>query len=364
MSIATENAIKRYDHAALHTFVVDVVGKLGVPREDGILAANALIASDLTGVDSHGVARFAGHPSYVPGLRSGKVNPRPQSRIVKEAAATALYDGDGGMGVVISARAMEIAIAKARVAGAGFVSVTNSRHFGIAAHYARMALPHGMIGISMTNAAPQVVQPGAAVATMGTNPISIAAPAGQERPFVLDIATSVGAAGKAEIAQRNGKSMPNGWLVDNTGQPTNDPGALFGGRNGALLPLGSFADIGSHKGFGLAVAVDVLCGVLSGAGYSALLDPTSFATGHFFGAIQIEAFRALPGFTAMMDEMIRSLRATPRIPGVDRLYVHGEKEDETEAERRRLGIPLHPQVVATLKALEPEFGVPFPESVG
>src|SRR6185295_4178268 len=259
-------------------------------------------------------------------------------------------------------RAMRVAIEKARAAGCGLVSVTNSRHFGIAGHFAKQALGHDMIGIAMTNAYPQAVQTGGATASLGTNPISIAAPAGDERPFVLDVATSVGAAGKAEIALRQGKPLPQGWLVDREGQPTTDPSVIFGG-GGALLPLGSFPELSSHKGYGLAVAVDVLCGVLSGAGYGAVLDPSGWSTGHFFGAIRIDAFRALPGFTAMMDEMIRYLRSVPSVPGHGRMYVHGEREFETEAERRASGIPLHPQVVASLEALTPEVGVPFPEAL-
>src|SRR5262245_7370588 len=153
---------RRYARDALHGFVVAVFERLDVPRDDALLAADALIAADVTGVDSHGVARLAGHPSYVPGLRTGKVNPRPNDRVVGQRDATALYDGDGGMGVVVSTRAMRVAIAKAERAGVGMVAVTNSRHFGIAAHYARMALPHGMIGLSMTNSFPQVAQPGGA----------------------------------------------------------------------------------------------------------------------------------------------------------------------------------------------------------
>jgi LDH2 family malate/lactate/ureidoglycolate dehydrogenase len=354
----------RYAHEALHGFVVAVFERLNVPRADAVLAADALIAADVTGVDSHGVARLAGHPSYVPGLRDGKVNPRPNDRVVGERDATALYDGDGGLGVVVSTRAMRVAIAKAERAGAGIVTVTNSRHFGIAAHYARMALPHGMIGVSMTNSFPQVAQPGGAGPTLGTNPISIAAPTDAEPPFVLDMATSVGAAGKADLARRAGKAMPDGWLVDARGEPTTDPNVLFAQPYGALLPLGSFPELSNHKGYGLAVAVDVLCGVLSGAGYGAILDPESWSTGHFFAAIDVAAFRALPGFRTMMDEMIRFLRGVPRVPGLERMKVHGEPEWETERERRERGVPLHPSVVASLAALEPELGVRLPDPIG
>jgi LDH2 family malate/lactate/ureidoglycolate dehydrogenase len=289
------------------------------------------------------------------------VKARAVVRVIQEQPATALVDGDGGLGVVVGSRAMAVAIEKARAAGAGVVAVTNSHHYGIAAHYAKMALPHDMIGISMTNSLPEVVLPGVSKATVGTNPIAIAAPSGDEHPWVLDMATSVGAAGKAEIAMRQGKELPDGWLVDPEGRPTRDPKMKFQG--GALLPLGSFAELASHKGYGLGVGVDVLCGVLSGAGYSAALDPRGWGTGHFFAAIRIDAFRAVPMFKTMMDEMIRFLRAAPRLPGVDRIYAHGEKEWETERERSRDGIPLHPAVVEGLRGLEPDFGVAFPASL-
>lgn len=354
--------LRRYGVEALHRFVVDCLRELDVPDEDAAMAADALIDADVTGVDSHGVARFAAHPGYVKGLSEGLVKPRPNIRVVAEQPATALVDGDGGLGVVIGGRAMRVAIEKARSTGAGVVSVTSSHHYGIAAHYARMALPHDMIGISMTNSLPEVVLPGVARATVGTNPIAIAAPSGEEHPWILDMATSVGAAGKAEIAMRQGKQLPEGWLVDAEGKPTRDPKMKFSG--GALLPLGSFPEVGAHKGYGLAVGVDVLCGVLSGAGYSAALDPRGWGTGHFFAAIRIDAFRAVPAFKAMMDEMIRFLRAAPRIPGVERVYVHGEKEWETERERREKGVPLHPAVVEGLRGLEPQLGVPFPDPLG
>ncbi len=362
MAAETTTQLRRYDAQALHDFVVAVLRKLDVPDEDAKLAAGTLVDADLTGVDSHGVARFATHPGYVKGLREGKVKARANVRVVAEQAATALVDGDGGLGVMVGCRAMDVAIAKARSAGAGVVAVRNSHHYGIAAHYARMALPHDMIGVSMTNSLPEVVLPGVAKATVGTNPIAIAAPSGQEHPWILDMATSVGAAGKAEIAMRQGRELPDGWLVDPDGKPTRDPTMKFSG--GALLPLGSFPELASHKGYGLAVAVDVLCGVLSGAGYSAALDPNGWSTGHFFAAIRIDAFVPVAQFKAVMDDMIRFLRAAPRVPGVDRIYVHGEKEWEAERERRARGVPLHPAVVQSLRGLEPDFGIPFPAPVG
>jgi L-2-hydroxycarboxylate dehydrogenase (NAD+) len=348
----------RADHAKLRVFTRDVFRQLGVPADDAATAAEVLVHSDVLGIDSHGVARLAGHPGYVLGLERGFVKAVAKPFIVKETDSTALVDGDGGLGGFVSTRAMDIAIAKAENSGVGMVTVTNSHHFGIACHYAMLAVSHGMIGIAMTNAAPQVVPTYGKTALLGTNPLSVAVPAGRERPFILDMATSVGAAGKAEIALRAGKQLPNGWLVDNAGIPTTDPQTLW--NQGSLLPLGSFPELASHKGYGLAVAVDVLCGVLSGAGYSSTLDPIRGDTGHFFMAIQVEAFRPLAAFLTMMEAMLRTLKSAEPAPGAERVYVHGEKELDAEVDRLANGIPLHPIVVKSLVDLSARLGVVSP----
>ncbi len=347
----------RVDHAALQTFTTEVFARLGVPADDARTAAGVLVHADLLGIDSHGVARLASHPGYVPGLKRGLVRPVATPRIVQETTATALLDGDGGLGGVVGTRGMELAIAKARTAGVGAVAVTNSHHYGIACHYAMLALPHGMIGVSMTNAAPQVVPTYGKRALLGTNPLSVAAPAGRERPFILDMATSVVAAGKVEIAVRTGQMIPDGWLVDPEGRPTVDPHALWNG--GALLPIGSRPELASYKGYGLAVVVDILSGVLSGAGYSSILDPVGWSAGHFFLALQVEAFRPLAVFLGLMDAMIQTLRSAEPAPGAERVYVHGERELEVERDRRANGIPLHLSVVESLRALSHELGVPL-----
>ncbi|HLZ07185.1 MAG TPA: Ldh family oxidoreductase, partial [Chloroflexota bacterium] len=207
-------------------------------------------------------------------------------------------------------------------------------------------------------AAPQVVPTHGKEAMLGTNPLSIAVPAGSERPFVLDMATSVGAAGKAELALRAGKNLPYGWVVDPAGLPTTDPRTLMQG--GSLLPLGSFPELASHKGYGLAVAVDVLCGVLSGVGFSNTLDPIRGETGHFFMALQVEAFRPLEAFLAMMETMIRTLKSAELAPGADRVYVHGEKELDAEIDRLANGVPMHPDVVKSLSDLGARLGVASP----
>ncbi|HEX5416581.1 MAG TPA: Ldh family oxidoreductase [Chloroflexota bacterium] len=350
---------RRVDHLALRGFVSAIFEKLNVPSADAATAADVLVHADLLGIDSHGVARLAGHPGYVPGLRNGYIKPAARPRIVHETAATALLDGDGGLGSVVSTRGMELAIAKAKEAGVGAVTVTNSHHFGIASHYALLALEHEMIGVSMTNAAPQVVATYGKRSLLGTNPISVAVPTDRERPFILDMATSVGAAGKVEIARRTGKPMPDGWLVDAEGHPTRDPEVLW--KGGSLLPLGSTPELASYKGYGLANVVDVLCGVLSGAGYSSILDEVSWATGHFFLALKIEAFRPLAAFLPMMDAMIATLRSAEPAPGAERVYVHGERELDAEVDRRANGIPLHPVVEESLRSLASDFDLRFPE---
>jgi LDH2 family malate/lactate/ureidoglycolate dehydrogenase len=352
----------RVDHRALRGFTRDVFTRLGVAATDADVAAGVLVHADLLGIESHGVARLAGHPGYVAGLKRGIVNPRGQPEVVSETPTTALVDGNGGLGGVVSTRAMNLAIDRAEAAGVGMITVRNSRHFGIASHYAMLALPRGMIGLAMTNAIPQVVATGSKHAMLGTNPLSLAAPAGAERPFVLDMATSVGAAGKIEVAERSGKPIPDGWLVDTDGRPTTDPRVLSGG--GALLPLGSKPELASYKGYGLAVVVDVLCGILSGAGYSSILDADTFGVGHFFLAMRIDAFRPLAAFQDMLDAMIRDLRAAEPAPGYERVYVHGEKELAAEADRLANGVPLHPAVVESLASLSRELGVALPTLTG
>ena len=214
-----------------------------------------------------------------------------------------------------------------------------------------------MIGIAMTNAYPQMVPTGGAKASLGTNPISIAAPSGDRPAFILDIASSVVSYGRIDLARQQGASLPDGWLVDKDGRPSNDPIDIE--RGGALLPLGSRPELGSYKGTGLAIMVDVLSGVLSGAGYSSILDPTSWTTGHFMLAIDIEAFRPLLDFQRMMDAMVDALRSTPASTGVERVTVPGERKLATRAQRSRTGIVLSQQVVDSLHRVGQRYDVPL-----
>jgi LDH2 family malate/lactate/ureidoglycolate dehydrogenase len=234
---------------------------VGISREDARIAAGIVVATDLRGIDSHGVARLT---NYIRGLREGRINPKPETKVFSKAPATAVMDGDKGLGFVVGHRAMNEAITRAISAGAGFVSVCNSSHFGAGGNYSMMALSNNMVGIAMTSGARGMVAPGSRGSGAGINVLSIAAPSGKEAPFVLDMATTVVAAGKIEIAVREGKEIPVGWSENRRGEPITDP-RRHREEQGALLPLGGKVESGSYKGFGLTVAVDILCSVLSGS---------------------------------------------------------------------------------------------------
>ena len=347
----------RYDAGDLRRFTAEVLVRFDVPEDDARRAADALVHADLLGIDSHGVAHLPDHKSYVVGFRNGWVNPRPTVRVLRETPGTALLDGDGGMGVAVAPRAMELAMEKASAVGCGFVAVHNSRHFGAAAHYTLMAVERDMIGIAMTNAIGRHMAPTfGREPRLATNPLSVAAPTREEPPFMMDIATTVVAAGKLEIAVREGTSVPEGWILDKLGRPTTNPHDFYEG--GTLLPLGGKPETGSYKGYALAVMVDVLAGVLSGTGYGAMLQHR--VQGIFLGAWRVDAFVDVDAFKTMLDEALRTLRNTPPAEGYDRVYTPGEREWRTFQERSRLGIPLHPKVVEELVKLGREVGVDFP----
>jgi len=349
----------------LKAFCRRVFVKLDVAPEDAEVTADSLVSADMRGINSHGVARLR---RYMKGLRDGVMVARPKIEVVHETATTALYDGGGGLGQPVSAQAMQMAIDKAQAYGTGFVTVRNSNHYGIAGYYSMMALEHGMIGLSMTNASVLVVPTFGRDAVLGTNPISVAAPANQERPFVLDMATSTVPRGKLEVYNRQEKPIPLGWATDERGVPTQDTGHviqnLLDRVGGGLLPLGGAGELMSgYKGYGLSLLVDILCGVLSGAAYATKVypkapdgQPLPSDLGHFFGALRVDAFRPLDDFKASMDDIIRRLKNAPKAEGQDRIYIHGEKEFEIEAERRVNGVLLHPKVVADLQEIAQELG--------
>ena len=347
------------DSHRLRNLVERILQFHGVPPDEAAIVADVLVCADLRGVDSHGVARLDRY--YVGRLRKGLIPPKSPASVVRESPTTALIDAGNGLGAVAAKGAMELCLRKAQTAGMAAVTVSHSNHFGIAGYYAMMALPRGMIGVALTNASTTVAPTYSRQRLLGTNPIAIAVPAGEERPFVLDMATTVAAEGKIEVKDRLGKPLPLGWIVDREGLPTTDSRSFYD-QGGALLPLGGDAEHAGYKGYGLSLAVDILSGVLSGAG-SSLGVLRSMATqesavnaGHFFAALRIDAFRDPDEFRAAMDRTLRTIRDSPKAAGAERVYIAGEKEFDTQDERQRLGIPLLPVVVQMLQRLAAEAG--------
>lgn len=358
----TNETVIPYDQLLL--FTIDIFKAIGCPDTDAHTAAVALISADLRGIDSHGVARLIG---YVRLQEAGRANPRPQMHIVHETPSTAVVDGDSGLGLVVAPFAMQIAIEKAAQVGTGWVSVQNSNHFGIAGYHALQAVKKDMIGIAMTNASALVAPTFSLERLLGTNPICVAVPAGEEQPFVADLATTTAANGKLEILQRKSEEAPLGWIQDKDGLPSTNPHELKSG--GALLPLGGDRDHGSHKGYALGAIVDIFSAVLSGANYGPWVPPfpayvpmptgmPGKGIGHFFGAMRVDAFRPAAEFKQNMDNWIRRFRSAIPVPGQQRVLIPGDPEREMEAERRATGIPLLPAVVNDLKGLAEKLGVP------
>jgi LDH2 family malate/lactate/ureidoglycolate dehydrogenase len=350
---------------SLTDFTSEILRKIGCSPDHAELATNVLLSADLRGIDSHGIARLSG---YVRLWEAQRINATPVVRKVHETPSTAVVDGDSGLGLVVAPQAMEIAIEKAKTCGTGWVAVKNSNHFGIAGYHAMMALSHDMIGIAMTNASPLVAPTFSVERLLGTNPICVAIPAGAQPAFVADFATTTAANGKLEILQRKNKDAPEGWIQKKNGDPSTNPHELKDG--GALIPLGSDREHGSHKGFCLGAWVDIFSAVLSGANYGPWVPPfVSFLSppanpvgdgiGHFFGAMRVDAFRPADEFKKHMDNWITTFRSAKTIEGEEKVIIPGDPEREISALRVKEGIPLNPKVVDDLKALGDKFGIKF-----
>jgi L-2-hydroxycarboxylate dehydrogenase (NAD+) len=347
----------RVDPEKLYKLGLRCLTAAGISDEHARMAVDVLIASDLRGIESHGFARFADF--YVRRARDNLLNRDPQVRVLRDTASAATIDGDGGLGFVAGTLAMRLAIEKAQATGVGMISVRNSTHYGPASPYALMALGHNMIGISLTTGGNGVVPPGGAQRVYGLNALSFAAPCRPpEPPFCLDMAASVVAAGKLEIARRRGKPIPQGWVIDGEGESVTDPDVYYESEGmGGILPLGSDVLTGAWKGFGLAIMVDILTGVLSGGHTSAELPRR--AANHFFGAMRIDAFTSIEAFYDQMESMKQTLRASPRLPGAGPLTFAGEPEAAFEADCRANGIPYHPSITDGLRQLCEEMGVEY-----
>ena len=345
--------VVRVDEQELRTTVQSLFESYGLPPEDAAVVADALVEADLMGISSHGVSNYI-ELLYVPGLTKGTIAPRPEFEVVRETACTALVDGGGGMGHVVGARAMRLAIAKAAEHGIGMVTVRNSRHYGAAGYYSKMALDEDMIGLSLTNADGLVTPTHGKEAQLGTNPVAVAVPTDRQPPFLLDMATSTVPLGKIMLAMREGREIPLGWAADQEGRPTTDPRIAFQAMN--LLPLGGTYEQGSHKGYGLGMVVDILCGLLSGDG-AARGETIGTSMGHFFGALDVSHFLPVEGFKAEMDDYLARLQQTAAADPEEPVIYAGIKEARAREERLREGIPLHAGVVAYLRELCEERGV-------
>jgi LDH2 family malate/lactate/ureidoglycolate dehydrogenase len=318
----------------LRATCITILEKAGLPPGDAANAADCLVQADLRGVDTHGVIHL---PMYVRRIKLGLTNPHPRLVILRETAATALLDGDHGLGQVVALRAMEQAIALAERSGVGLVGVRNSTHFGMAAYFAMMALEWDMIGLVVNSGRAAMPPWGGSEARIGNNPIAIAVPASQERPIVLDMAMSVSARGKIKRALRQGGPIPADWATDRFGQPTTDAAQALAGF---LNPLGG------PKGYGLALINGLLAGVLMGGAFAwemgSLYDDLDRPqrVGHLLAAIAIDSFMPVAEFKARIDELVREIRGCPPAPGIERVYLPGEIEFECHEQRSRDGIPL------------------------
>lgn len=346
----------RYSPEQLSGFASRTLERLDVPAEGAREVAGCLVKAELRGVDSHGLVRL---PVYARRVQAGVVKARPDIRLVPAGAAAALVDGDNGLGPVVGARAMTAAIDLARQHGTALVGVRHSNHFGPAAYYVEKAIAAGCIGLAISNAPPNMAPFGGRQRFLGTNPVAIGIPAGQEPPLIFDASTSVVARGRIILAAQSDQPIPDGWALDPDGHPTTDAGQALAG---AVLPFGG------AKGSAISFIIDILCGVMTGASFALHLNTledlsTVQNVGHVFAALRPDLFLTHGEFTARMDAILGMLRASPPAPGGGRVLAPGEVELAHEAANRRNGIALADPVLAQLRRLGDDLDVPFPHPV-
>jgi LDH2 family malate/lactate/ureidoglycolate dehydrogenase len=343
----------RIPAVAITAFIRDSLLKVGLSEQDAARSAELMVAADLAGADAHGVFRL---PHYVRRIKAGGINPRPHITVKQTAPATAMVDGDNGMGHLVMARAADAAIALAKETGVAWVGARRSNHAGAAGVYAEMTLAHDMVGIySVVANANHMPMWGGAENLLGTNPIAFAIPAGEEPPVVLDIATTVVSYGTVKSYRLQGKSMPEGWMIDpKTGAPLTDPARS---AEGLLLP------IGGYKGAGLALVLGLLAGTLNGAAFGRDVidfnanDTDACDTGHFFIALDVARFLPVDQFKREVDRHLREFRQSRRLPGVAAIRLPGEQRAARRADRLKNGVPVADEVMAQLDKLADEFGI-------
>jgi LDH2 family malate/lactate/ureidoglycolate dehydrogenase len=350
---------RRYPAAAVRDWLAAVLASYGMPAFDAALGAEVLLDADLTGIETHGLANLGGHPHYAPGLESGAVRADLAVEVLRESPVTAAWDAGRGFGPVVAHRAMATAIAKADEHGVGMVTVRDGCHLGAAGYFARMAAERGLIGMVMSHTAPSAIPPGGAAPGVGTNPLAVGAPVRGRAPFVFDMAVTAVAGTRVQVAQREGRRVPPGWIVDGEGRPTTDPTDYAG-----LLLLGAGPAGGGHKGFGLGLVVDILSGLLSGTG-SGLFQRfgPQWRIGYWLAAVRVDAFVDPEEFDLEMLRLVDALHALPPAPGSAGVLFPGERGSASRADRAARGIPLDGAVVRACAELGERRGHAFPQAL-
>ncbi|MBU1218196.1 Ldh family oxidoreductase [Myxococcota bacterium] len=349
----------------LEDFMTEIFKSIGVPEVDATVCADVLITSDKRGIESHGIGRMK--TIYYDRIRKGIQQAQTQFEIVKETPTTAVIDGHDGMGHVISKRAMQMAIDKAKVHGLGMTTVRNSTHYGICGYYLLMAAQAGMIGITGTNARPSIAPTFGVENMLGTNPLTFGCPTDEEFPFIIDAATSVSQRGKIEVYSRSEKDIPEGWVIDKSGKYRTDTEQILKDLvkgTAALVPLGGMGEeTGGHKGYGYATFVEIISSALCEGHYLKQLlgfengKPVPYGLGHFFMAINIENFVHLGVFKGIAGTILRQLRASEKAPGNDRIYTAGEKEHLIYLERLKTGVPINENLAKEINTMRSECGL-------
>ena len=350
--VTNQQSVTSVQLEQLHAFCLDSLQAVGMQADAATLVADSLTNAEACGLASHGLVRLL--PVYIGRLKAGTTKATPAIRVVQRRRSGALIDGDAGPGQVVGHTAMELAIEMARETGTGVVGVRNSSHFGTSSFFVEQAVRQGMIGMALTNAPANMPPAGGRSRYFGTNPLAIGIPCGNERPMLLDMSTSVVARGKIVMAQKAGQDIPAGWAIDEHGEPTEDAATAL---RGAVLPMAGY------KGAGLALMIDALCGVLTGAAFGNhivdLYDEGNQVqnVGHFFVVIDIDVFMPVDAFRARMDQFAQEIRSQPRMPGVDRIYLPGEIEQEAAERTRESGIVVSDAGRLELDALAKHLGI-------
>ncbi len=341
----------KFRFETLTEYVSRVLQKCDLSEKDSAVVAESLVSANLRGVDSHGVTRL---PIYIKRLKSGVVNPKPNIKVLEESDATLLIDGDDGMGQVVGTEAMRLGVEKAKKNGAVYIGVQRSTHFGTGAYFVQQGVRNDMITYAMSNAPSTMAPWGGTQPYIGTNPYAFGIPAGKHNPLVLDMATSVVARGKVILAEQKGEEIPEGWAIDQEGKPTTDARSAL---QGSVLPFGG------PKGYAISLMIDVMSGVLTGAGFGPHINniygdfdkPQN--VGHFFQLIDVNQFMSSESFKGRIDQMINEIKSSPKAEGVDEIYLPGEIETNIQRERKRDGIILDREVYEDIKQAGDELGV-------